>query len=294
MKTEKQESTKLDAKAGCLVPCLLVFGIFILTGFIRVERPFGGTLLALAIIAGAVALLCKQDWQDVVFKPLCIDTGLKRYVVLGITISFMLLTFVTTSEEEADALWEEGKKSEAVERYADRINRSTTPEHKILKRVIEYHFESGDMDQVKHFCTVAVKADVEPSLEPNELRVLYQTTKADFLSKQQAEKEPEQIAEQSLPEYEVIQKKNRPVSGWHAEILVPSFSRATPVDTQRQAAKAIADKEGCKTVNIYSTREAHQAMNSPDFKAEHPNAAKGYLGTWGNIPNKYLEAAEWD
>lgn len=151
----------------------------------------------------------------------------------------------------------------------------------MLKRVIEYYFESGDMGQTKHFCAVAVEANVEPPLEPNELRDLYQTAKSDFLSKQLTEKEPERIAEQPLPEYEVIQKKNRPVGGLHAEVLIPSFSRGTPVDTQRQIAKAIADKEGCSTVNIYATREAQQAMNSAAYKADHPDAAKGYLGSWG-------------
>ena len=294
MKTEKQEIAKPKANTGYLVPCLLIFVMFCLTGFMLAERPFGGTLLALVLIAGAVSLLCKQDWQDAVFKPLCVDTALKRYVVLGFTIGFMLLTFVATPEEEADALWAEGKKAEAVERYADMINQSTTPESKMLKRVIEYNFESVDMEKVKHFCSVAIEADVEPSLEPNELRALYQTAKTDFLRKQQAEKEPEKIAKQPLPDYEVIQKKNRPVGGLHAEVLIPSFSRGTLVDTQRQVAKAIADKEGCNTVNIYATREAQQAMNSATYKADHPDAVKGYLGSWGVVPDEYIVAEEWE
>ena len=281
-------------KTGCLVPCLLIFVMFFLTSVIVTARPFGGTLLALAIIAGAIALLFRQDWQNTVFMPLGIDTSLKRYIVLGLTISFMLLTFVATPEEKADALWAEGKKAEAVEHYADILNQSTKPKRRMLKRVIEYYFESGDMGKAKRFCAVAVEADVEPSLEPSELRELYQTTKSDFLSKQQAEKEPEQTAEQPLPKYEVIQKKNRPIGGLHAEVLVPSFSRGTPVDTQSQVAKAIADKEGCNTVNIYATREAQQAMNSATYKAEYPDAAKGYLGSWGVVPDEYIVAEEWD
>ncbi|QDT82457.1 hypothetical protein [Gimesia chilikensis] len=282
------------SKTGCLVPCLLIFAMFCFTSFLIATRPFGGTLLALAIIVGAGTLVYRRDWQNALFKPLGVDTTIKRYVILGLTISFMLLTFVATPEEQANALWAEGRKPEAVERYADIINQSTTPERKILKRVIEYYYESGDMEQVKYFCNVAIEADVEPSLEPNELRTLYQTAKADFLSKQQSDKEPEQITGQQLPEYEVIQKKNRTIGGLHAEVLVPSFSRGTPVDTQQQVAKAIADKEGCNTVNIYATREAQQAMNSATYKADHPDAAKGYLGSWGVVPNEYIVAEEWD
>lgn len=293
MKTEKQESAKQNTNTGWLVPCLLIFVLFCLTGFMLAERPFGGTLLALALIAGAVALLCKRDWQDMVFKPLRVDTALKRYVVLGFSVCLMLATFVDTPEEEADALWAEGKKSEAVERYAEILNQSSMPKSSMFKRIIEYYFESGDMGQAKHFCALAVEADVEPSLEPNDLRDLYQTTKSDLLSRQQAEKEPERLAEQPLPEYEVIEKKNRPVGGLHAEVLIPSFSRGTPVDTQRQVAKAIADKEGCNTVNIYATREAQQAMNSATYKADHPDAVKGYLGSWGVVPDEYIVAEEW-
>lgn len=294
MKTEKQESTRPDANTGCLVPCLLIFSMFCFTSFMIATRPLGGSLLALTIIVGAGTLVYRRDWQDALFKPLGVDTTLKRYVILGLTISFMLLTFVATPEEQANALWAEGKKSEAVERYAEILNQSSMPKSSMLKRVIEYYFESGDMGQAKHFCALAVEADVEPPLEPNELRDLYQTTKSDFLSKQQTEKVPEQIAEQPLPEYEVIQKKNRPVGGLHAEVLIPSFSHATPVDTQRQVAKAIADKEGCNTVNIYATREAQQAMNSVAYKADHPDAAKGYLGSWGVVPNEYIVAEEWE
>ena len=88
---------------GWVVPCLLIFGAVVLAGFLAAERPPGGTLLAIAVIGGAVALLAKRDWQDKAFGPLGVNAPTKRYVVLGVTILFMLVTFTASDSEKDDA-----------------------------------------------------------------------------------------------------------------------------------------------------------------------------------------------
>ncbi|MBL4885501.1 MAG: hypothetical protein JKY95_17705 [Planctomycetaceae bacterium] len=88
MTTKKQHST--SPKEGWIIPGLLIFGAFILTGFLANERPIGWGLLAVVIIGGAIALLVKRDWQDKVFDPIGVNDPVKRYVVLGMTLMFML------------------------------------------------------------------------------------------------------------------------------------------------------------------------------------------------------------
>ncbi|GAB4143014.1 MAG: hypothetical protein Tsb009_13830 [Planctomycetaceae bacterium] len=200
----------------------MIGGAIVFAGFLAAERPPGGTLLAIAVIGGAVALLAKREWQDKAFGTLGVNSPVQRYVVLGVTILFMLVTFGSSSPETDDADNNEGEQQQA---------------------------------------------EVEPKSE---------------------------LPESELPEYEVIDTVDRPATGMHANILIPSYSRKTPVGKQEKTARAIAEKEGCKTVNLYNTKAAHEAMNSAAYRKEHPDAAKGYLGSWGVVPGEYTAADDWD
>lgn len=63
------------------------------------------------------------------------------------------------------------------------------------------------------------------------------------------------------------------------DILVPSFSRATPVETREVVLRAIAAKEGLDDVSLYSSEEAYKANVSASFQKSHPDALQnGFLG----------------
>lgn len=177
MSSGKQKPTSRPSKGGCAIPCLLIFGMFIFTGILVSARPFGGALLALVVIGGAVSLFIKRDWQDNVFQPLGLNTKFKRYLVLGITIWLMLITFTSTSKEKADALWAKGKKSEAVELYVTDLERTSSPSPKILERVIEFYFENGNKEKAERICNMAIEADVELSPQSNELRDFFSSVR---------------------------------------------------------------------------------------------------------------------
>ncbi len=188
MSSGKQRSTAQPSKGGCAIPCLLIFGMFIFTGFLVSARPFGGALLALAVIGGAVALFVKRDWQDNVFQPLGINTQFKRYLVLGISIWLMLITFASTSREKADAMWAKGNKSAAVELYVIDLEGTSSPSPRILARVIEFYFETGDMEKAKHYCNVAIETDVELSPHSKEIRDLVDSVREEYSRKVEQDK----------------------------------------------------------------------------------------------------------
>ena len=448
------------------LPLLLMFAAFILCVMLIAKRPFGGTLLALAVIGGSIALIVKREWQDKLFGPLGIHTSVKRYAVLGATIVLMALTFVTGGKEKAGATASPTVASRRSPRATTArpprqppaktipadvtytiIDKNIVPgikrsldirlNRKVSKDVLEaiavklkssdpnnyertfigYYLPGMTVDAgywaTTHFNpnlevrVLGITAEQEKKLrqqpthpsgdvigrwlqdeEPSPGRitifrdggvfymektytdgntgkdrvvekpsrkgrkfmkanrpgadgdyylidkhgdlqiwsqdvdgsyVLVLTAKAiagdrtgraspsrslPVLAKKKRNNQgkattappmsrPALSPKMALPKYEVIDKMKRPVGGMHGNILVPSFSRATPVAEQQRIAKTIAEKEGCNTVNIYSTREAYKAMNSAAYLKAHPEDSTGYLGSWGVVPNEYTVASEW-
>ncbi len=83
----------------------------------------------------------------------------------------------------------------------------------------------------------------------------------------------------SLPAYTVLSSYKKISGGKFGDILVPSFSRKTPIKTREAVFRAIAAKEGIKDVSFYSTEDAYQANLSGSFTTTHPDALrKGFLG----------------
>jgi len=87
--------------------------------------------------------------------------------------------------------------------------------------------------------------------------------------------------QKSLPEYIILDKINLINGNAYADILIESFSRATPVNERETTIKAIAKKENLQEISLYSTKNAQKATFSSSFAKTHPNALKnGYLGTF--------------
>ena len=83
----------------------------------------------------------------------------------------------------------------------------------------------------------------------------------------------------SLPAYTVLSSYKKISGGKFGDILVPSFSRKTPVKTREAVFRAIAAKEGINDVTFYTTEEAYKANISASFARTHPDAMrKGLLG----------------
>lgn len=102
------------------------------------------------------------------------------------------------------------------------------------------------------------------------------------------------VSADQIPSYQVIRQMHRPATGPHADILVSSFSRSTPVAEQTRVAKAIAGKENVTTLNLYSTKDGFQAMDSAAYRQANPGADQGYLGSWGVVPGTYTDASSYD
>ncbi len=86
-------------------------------------------------------------------------------------------------------------------------------------------------------------------------------------------------AEGEIPDYTMISAINLLAGGRHADILIPSLSRSTPLETRSNVAFAILEKEGLKSLAIYSTQDAYNADYSFSFAEQHPEAHNGYLGS---------------
>ena len=82
-----------------------------------------------------------------------------------------------------------------------------------------------------------------------------------------------------LPEYKVLGAVRLLGGHYFAEILIPEFSRKTPISVREAALREIAKIEDLTKASLYSTKEAFKANNSEWFAKMHPDAMKtGYLG----------------
>ena len=82
-----------------------------------------------------------------------------------------------------------------------------------------------------------------------------------------------------LPEYKVLGVVRLLGGHYFAEILIPEFSRKTPISVREAALREIAKIEDLAKASLYSTKEAFKANNSEWFAKMHPEAMKtGYLG----------------
>ena len=121
--------------------------------------------------------------------------------------------------EQANALWENGKKDEAIEIYASEIESSERPDALSVKRTAEYHFEKDDKERATHFVNLAVENWVKLSLEPKELHDI--CTKAETTrDRKLKEKRLQGLAEQKAKAAESLKKEldKFPLSGNTPEV----------------------------------------------------------------------------
>lgn len=92
------------------------------------------------------------------------------------------------------------------------------------------------------------------------------------------QKKPE--LKQSLPKYTVLDTVTLINGQFYADVLIPSFSRRTPVGKREKVGRQIAETEGFDQVIFYSTKEAYKANYSSSYATSHPNALRtGFLGS---------------
>ena len=82
-----------------------------------------------------------------------------------------------------------------------------------------------------------------------------------------------------LPDYEVLDVEHMIDGGKNIEILVPSYSRDTPVEELTKFCLEIKRIDEYLWVYVYCTREAYEAKHSLEYARKHPGALdEGYLG----------------
>lgn len=91
----------------------------------------------------------------------------------------------------------------------------------------------------------------------------------------------ERDAEDSLPSYKILLSLNLPNGkGRYGDILIPTLSRKTPVETRESIARKIAKAEHLTSLRLYSTEEAYKANISESYSKAHPNALRqGFMGS---------------
>lgn len=121
--------------------------------------------------------------------------------------SVFVALFVDSPIDNANQLWEDCKRDEAIAIYAKKIeNGSAWVDASVFNRVVEYHFQKGDIKQAAHFCNVAINNDVALSLSPPDLQKIYTQLKADHARKAEDRKAAELAeheAEPKLPDSNV-------------------------------------------------------------------------------------------
>ena len=177
-------------------PFLLMFATLLLLGYLVMTRPMFGYVIAAGLSIGAASLLIKGEWRRSVFALVGIKQGFKQFIVLAFTIFCMLVSFSSTSTEEADELWRDGKKAKAVEMYSKIIERTSTPDPEMTVRVVRYHFERQELQKATHFCNLAIKAGVLlPLDQSNTLSRFYAEAKDRFAEQQAQEARDRKAAE---------------------------------------------------------------------------------------------------
>lgn len=84
-----------------------------------------------------------------------------------------------------------------------------------------------------------------------------------------------------LPRYEVLDVTHMIDGGKNAEIMVPSYSRDTPIEELSRFTEEIARRNDFFWISLYCTEEAYKAKHSPSYYRAHPDAVKeGYLGQY--------------
>lgn len=94
------------------------------------------------------------------------------------------------------------------------------------------------------------------------------------------QKDIKKEAVDDLPAYTIIDQAKLISGGKSGDILITSFSKATPAKVRESVLRRIVRKEGFTEAYLYCTMEAYKANYSSSYLKAHPNALKeGYLGS---------------
>lgn len=105
-------------------------------------------------------------------------------------------------------------------------------------------------------------------------------TRTQLFKKEITQPEVQTTKDESLPHYKILfQVKLMSGTGEYGEILIQSYSKATPTEEREKTLRKIIKKEGFVSAALYSTEDAYKANSSESFSKANPNALKnGYLG----------------
>ena len=86
-----------------------------------------------------------------------------------------------------------------------------------------------------------------------------------------------------LPAYEVLEKIKMINGTVFVSVLINSYSTDTPESERSKTTSILAERLNADQLDLYCTREAHNANYSSSFANAHPDALeKGFLGTYKN------------
>jgi len=95
-------------------------------------------------------------------------------------------SFIETEWARANDLWKQGRKDQAVQIYEATIDSdSWQSESTVFKRIVESNYQRGDLDRVTHFCNLAIEANIKLSLNPKELRKIYEKAQANYFQNEE-------------------------------------------------------------------------------------------------------------
>ncbi len=114
----------------------------------------------------------------------------------------MVAILIPSELAEADRMWMDGRKTEAVQIYSDKVESGIGVSNEIiLERLVTYYFEQGDKERAKQYRRIAIENGTNLALSPDALHAAYEREKKAY---EAAEKQ--QIAQEEREKQEAILK----------------------------------------------------------------------------------------
>lgn len=90
----------------------------------------------------------------------------------------MVAIFIPSELAEADQMWKDGRKTEAVAIYAENIESGIGVSNEtMLERLVTFYFEQGDKERAKQYRRIAIENGTDLALSPDSLRAAYEREK---------------------------------------------------------------------------------------------------------------------
>ena len=132
----------------------------------------------------------------------------------------------------------------------------------------------------------AARGPVEFYVQDGEVVTVWQASdraklweKPGYTAPSAQDKTPKSVnASSGLPKYTIIETVKLMGGGKHGDVLVPTYSKKTPVAEREALLQHVMKAEGFTEASLYCSKDAQKADSSEKFAKSHPRARDCSLG----------------